>query len=120
MKNREEAGLSPDAVRLLHNFYSNLGTDNVDLEGSSAKLEALVHPDLPVDQLVDNFSIRKTLEGRHLEVLINLIMLKVEEEQNELKELMKFYDLLQDSKWVHNYPAEKLNELRALTQVMSF
>lgn len=126
MKNRDEAGLSPESVRLLHTFYTQL--DAASKEEPSSSALAFVPADCPVHDLANHIQIRRQLEGRHLSVLVNLIMMLVEEEQKEVQRMLKFYNLLSEStdngesegalhQAIREYPPERLVEIKALTQV---
>jgi hypothetical protein len=129
MKNRDEAGLSPEAVRLLHTFYTELDAAAPSKEASSPSPLAFVVAECPVHELANHIQIRRQLEGRHLAVLSTLIMLLVEEEQKEVQWLLKFYSMLSDSsddgetkgdihQAIRAYPPERLVEIQALTQVI--
>lgn len=102
LKNRDDVGLSPESVRLLHNFYLDLDaaasttaadrrrrTDEPAGDDAAKDLLASIHIEESIYQVGNNTSVRKQLQGRHLDVLINLMMLTVEEEQNSLKGLLK-------------------------------
>lgn len=127
MKNRDEAGLSPEAVRLLHTFYTELDAASPKDDTSSAL--NFVPADCPVYELANHIQIRRQLEGRHLSVLVNLIMMLVEEEQKEVQKLLKFYNILSEStdngeiegaihQAIREYPPQQLVEIKALTQVL--
>lgn len=136
MKNRDEAGLSPESVRLLHTFYTQLDAASKEESSSSSSALAFVPADCPVHDLANHIQIRRQLEGRHLSVLVNLIMMLVEEEQKEVQRMLKFYNLLSEStdnrtdngtdngeidgalyQALRDYPPERLVEIKALTQV---
>ncbi len=107
--------MSPESVRLLHNFYTELD--------AATSLSQTQYIDCPVHELANHISIRRQLEGRHLNVLINLIMLMVEEEQKSVQLLLKFYTLLMDDDRSKvnpisaYYSPDELIGLKALTQV---
>lgn len=100
-----------------------------DEEDPSASGPKDIYVDLPINQLGSQFHIRKQLESRHLNVLVNLIMLMVEAEQKEVQQLLKFYSALTESTdngevqgplhaLIRTYNPDKLVELKALTQVL--
>lgn len=149
LKNREEAGLTPEAVRLLHSFYLDLDqatltalTDPIDEDetiiGQTTRTGDLLHAPDSIDVVATKFSIRRALEGRHLNVLLNLLMLTIEAEQKKWQSLLRLSDFLHDQSKaidhdqskaidhdqskasnenpVTSYPEEKLVELKALTR----
>lgn len=129
MKNRDEAGLSPEAVRLLHTFYTELDAAASYKDASSPSPLAFVVAECPVHELANHIQIRRQLEGRHLAVLSSLIMMLVEEEQKEVQRLLKFYNILSEStdngetegdshQAIRAYQTERLVEIKALTQVI--
>lgn len=138
MKNREEAGLTPEAVRLLHSFYLDLDqattasmTDPMEDEEEDSMTRLgdagdLLHAPDSVELVATKFSIRKALAGRHLNVLLNLLMLTIEAEQKKWQSLLRLSDFLYDQSKpgtdedsnnpIRSYPEEKLLELKALTR----
>jgi hypothetical protein len=131
LKNREEAGLTPEAVRLLHSFYLDLDqattasmTDPLDAEDAAEQHPAdLLHVPDNIELVATRFSIRKALEGRHLAVLLNLLMLTIEAEQKKWQSLLRLSDFLHDQtkataedNHVAGYPEDQLLELKALTR----
>lgn len=121
LKNRDAAGLSPESVRLLHSFYTEL-----DSQPPSLTFMQDFSIESPVHELARHVSIARLLEGRHLNVLINLIILMVEEEQKEVQKLLSFSTLLAEAvddleqegalyEHIRAYPPEKLIVLKALT-----
>jgi len=134
MKNRDEAGLSPEAVRLLHSFYTELdsvtttATPSDDPAGMPGV--ATLYTECPVFDLANHVPLKRQLEGRHLSVLINLIMLLVEEEQKDVQRFLKFATLLAQAtesgakqngtlnEAIRAYPAQHLIQLKALTHVL--
>lgn len=132
MKNREEAGLTPEAVRLLHSFYLDLDqattasmTDPLEVVDDDPVTQPpsdLLHVPDNIELVATRFSIRKALEGRHLHVLLNLLMLTIEAEQKKWQSLLRLSDFLHDQtkegedNHVASYPEDQLLELKALTR----
>lgn len=86
------------------------GAEDGEDAGSSG---VQIHPPESLDLVATKFSIRKALEGRHLDILINLVMLKIEAEQKHHQSLHRFSEYLAG---LVTKDRPDLVELKALTQ----
>lgn len=79
-------------------------------------------------ELAQLVPLKKQLRGRHLHVLVNVIMMMVEAEQKEVQRLLRLSGLLAEAtdngetgdalhEGIRSYDPQQLVQLKALTQV---